>query len=81
MTTLFLLAAVWRPGRGDGPFATWQAPLLAAILAAGAIVEIVQVPLGREGELGDWVAEVVGVAAAALLIAGLRRRAEVVGVP
>lgn len=73
--SLFLLAAVWRPGRGEGRWWAvrgWVLP--AAVVAAGAI-ELIQGPIGREQELADWVAGSLG---AALAVAGnvaLRRRA------
>ena len=61
---LLLLAAVWRPGRGDGPFARWGAWVPAALIAAGAGIEVVQSFIGRDAELGDWLAEIVAVALA-----------------
>ena len=60
-TLLVLLAAVWRPGRGDGPFARWWWAVLAAMVLAGGAVEIVQSFVGREAELADWVAEIIAV--------------------
>ena len=61
---LLLLAAVWRPARGDGPFARWGAWVPVALIAAGAGIEIVQSFIGRDAELGDWLAEIVAVALA-----------------
>ncbi len=58
---LLLLAAVWRPGRGDGPFARWGVWVVAALIAAGAGIEIWQSFIGRDAELGDWIAEIVAV--------------------
>jgi VanZ family protein len=58
---LLLLAAVWRPGRGDGPFARWGVWVVAALIAAGAGIEIWQSYIGRDAELGDWIAEIVAV--------------------
>jgi VanZ family protein len=60
-TLLVLLAAVWRPGRGDGPFARWWWAVLVAMVLAGGAIEIVQSFVGREAELADWVAEIVAV--------------------
>jgi hypothetical protein len=58
-----LLAAVWRPGRGPGRFpdARWLIP--AGALAFGAMIEILQSvsTTNRQGDVGDWLAEVVGV--------------------
>jgi VanZ family protein len=73
---LFLLAAVWRPGRGAGPFP--RAGIVAALLgsAAGGAVEVAQgFTALREPELLDWVAETVGILAALGLIVLLRARA------
>ena len=69
---LLLLAAVWRPGRGDGVLAPWTWWVLGAMVLAGGAVEIVQSFVGREAELADWVAEIVAVAAAAGVLAVLR---------
>jgi VanZ family protein len=59
-----LLAAVWRPGRGDGPFARWSIWIVGALVAAGAGIEVLQSFIGRDAELGDWIAEIVAVALA-----------------
>jgi VanZ family protein len=69
---LLLLAAVWRPGRGDGPFVRWAAWIAAALVAAGAGVEVLQSFIGRDAELGDWIAEIVAVALAFGLVHGMR---------
>ena len=69
---LLLLAAVWRPGRGDGVLAPWTWWVLGAMVLAGGAVEIVQSFVGREAELADWVAEIVAVVAAAGVLAVLR---------
>ena len=61
---LLLLAAVWRPGRGDGPFARWGVWVVGVLIAAGAGIEIWQSFIGRDAELGDWIAEIVAVALA-----------------
>jgi VanZ family protein len=69
----FVLAAIglafWptRPGRIAG-FA----------LALGALVEVLQatLPFGRDGDWRDWIADSVGVAAALLLWALVRRLAQ-----
>jgi hypothetical protein len=75
-TLLFLLAAVWRPGRGAGPFP--RASIVFALLgiAAGGVIEIAQgFTARRDPELLDWMAEAVGVLAALGLMAALRTRA------
>ena len=61
---LLLLAAVWRPGRGDGPFARLGVWVPAALIAAGAGIEILQSFIGRDAELGDWLVEIFAVALA-----------------
>ena len=74
-TLLVLCAAVWRPGRGEGPFSRWWWAVLAVMVAAGGAVEIVQSFVGREAELADWLAEIIAVTLAwAVLV--LWRRAD-----
>ncbi len=77
-TLLFLFAAVWRPVRGLGPLARFAPAMIAAIVMSGLIVEILQDVLTtlRGAELGDWVADVVGVLVAVLAHGLLRRVAE-----
>ena len=72
---LVLLAAVWRPGRGDGVLAPWRWWVLGAMVLAGGAVEIVQSYVGREAELADWVAEIVAVVLAAGALGLLQRAA------
>ena len=72
---LVLLAAVWRPGRGNGVLWPWRWWVLGAMALAGGAVEIVQSYVGREAELADWVAEIVAVALAAGVLALWRRSA------
>jgi len=75
--SLLLLAAVWRPGRGGGPFPAGAAWIGLGLVAIGVALELVQglhiVP-GREGDLSDAAANAVGVAAGSVLWAGLRKR-------
>jgi len=73
-TLLVLLAAVWRPGRGEGPLARWWWAVLAIMVVAGGVLEIVQSFVGREAELADWVAEIVAVSLAWGVLVGWRRR-------
>ena len=75
---LFLLAAVWRPGRGAGPFP--RGGIGSALLgsAAGGVVEIAQAFTATRGlEFLDWVAETVGILAALGVVFALRARARV----
>ena len=72
---LFLLAAVWRPGRGEGPFP--RAAIVFAVVAgaAGGVVEIAQgFTAKREPEFLDWVSEIVGILAALGVVLALRAR-------
>jgi len=70
---LFLLAAVWRPGRGDGLLAPWGAWVAVALIAAGGAIEVVQSYIGRDAEFRDWLAEIVAVALAYTLLAVWKR--------
>ena len=72
-TLLVLLAAVWRPGRGEGALWRWRVWVVLGMIAAGGAVEVVQSSVGREGEVADWVAEIVAVAAAVGVLWWLRR--------
>ena len=73
MTSLLvLLAGVWRPGRGDGPFARWGWWVPVVLIAAGGGIEILQSFIGRDAALGDWAAEIVAVALAWGTVAALR---------
>jgi VanZ family protein len=74
-STLLFLVALWRPGRGDGPLASWGAWLPVAILAVGGLIELIQSRIGREAELADWLAEVFAVALAYAIVALWRRSA------
>ena len=69
---LLLLVAVWRPGRGDGPFARWGLWVPVSLIAAGGAIELLQSHLGRDAQMGDWIAEIVAVALAWGTIAALR---------
>jgi VanZ family protein len=74
---LFLLAAVWRPGRGAGPFP--RAAIVFALLgsAVGGAVEIAQGFMAtRHQELLDWIVEVVGISAALGVVLMLRARTD-----
>jgi hypothetical protein len=77
-TFLFLLAAVWRPGRGTGPFPRAGLVGVAVILVAGGVVELLQGVMTeyRKPELMDWIAELIGVTLALGSLAVLRRVTE-----
>jgi hypothetical protein len=71
-----LLAAVWRPGRGDGPFPTWGVRGAVALVAAGALIELGQAAFtSRQAELADVAADLLGVSAALLVHAAIRKTA------
>ena len=74
-TTLsFLFAAVWRPGRGSGPFPHLGLWFAFAALAGGAMIEILQgMTASRSAQALDLVAEAVGTASALVVHALVRR--------
>jgi VanZ family protein len=71
-----LLAAVWRPGRGPGPFPGARWLIAAGALACGALIEIVQSvsTTNRQGDVRDWLAEVAGVGLALVVQLVLEQR-------
>ena len=71
----FLLAAVWRPGRGDGPFPTRALFFAIGIGIAGIVIEVLQelATTDRKGEPGDVLAEAIGVSGALAIHAWMRR--------
>jgi VanZ family protein len=72
---LFLLAAVWRPGRGAGPFPRAGIPFALLGSAAGGLVEIAQgFTATRDPEFLDWMADAVGILAALGVVVVLRAR-------
>jgi len=75
-TLLVLFAAVWRPGGGEGPLARWWWAVLGVMVVAGGLVEIVQASIGRDAELGDWIAEIAAVAVAWGIFVVVRRSSE-----
>ena len=73
---LFLLAAVWRPGRGAGPFPRAGIGFALIGAAAGGLVEFAQgFTATRDPELLDWVAEILGILAALGVVVAHRARA------
>jgi VanZ family protein len=75
-TFAVLLVAVWRPGRGPGRFPGARWWIAGAALGAGALIEVLQSALttDRQGDVRDWLAEVVGVGLALLALRALERR-------
>jgi VanZ family protein len=75
VTCLLLLSvAVWRPGRGDGPFARWDMWVPVGLIAAGGAIELLQSLTGRDAQIGDWIAEIIAVGLAWAIVATLRGR-------
>lgn len=73
-STLLYLAGIWRPGREGGPLFRWRWWILAVIVAAGGVLELLQSGSGRDVELGDWLAEVAAVMLAFSFLASWARR-------
>jgi hypothetical protein len=72
-TLLLLFAVVWRPGRPQALVA-WTVPILLGVATLGAVIEFAQDAVGRDADPLDWIADLVGIAAAAIIFAMLRRR-------
>lgn len=66
LTVAFLLAAVWRPGRGEGRWPNGAAAVVFATGAFGLLVEVLQGFYGRDAEVFDVVANFLGCIAALL---------------
>jgi hypothetical protein len=72
-TLLLLFAVVWRPGRPQALVA-WTVPILLGVATLGAAIEFMQATVSRDADPLDWVADLVGIAAAAIVFGLLRRR-------
>jgi len=72
----FLLAAVWRPGRGDGPLSGRGIWLAVSVVAAGLVVEILQevATTDRHAQLGDVLSEIIGAFGALAIHSWMQRR-------
>jgi VanZ family protein len=70
---LLLLAGVWRPGRVHG---VWKgpAPALALAVGYGAVLEVVQGMVGRDAQILDVLADLLGAMVALLVWSIWRRR-------
>lgn len=74
LTLSLLLAAVWRPGRGSGPFARAAWLVGFGIAGLSVLLELVQIPVPvRQPEGLDLLANVSGVTAALLVWWSVRR--------
>jgi VanZ family protein len=73
LTESWLLAAVWRPGRGDGRFprAAWAFAVAAIVLGVG--IEVGQHFVDRSADVFDALADMGGVLVALWLWLALRR--------
>ncbi|HEY7280007.1 MAG TPA: VanZ family protein [Actinomycetota bacterium] len=60
ITLTWLLAAVWRPGRGGGVLAGDGVPLVIGAIVLGAGIEVAQHFVSRDAQFLDAVADVVG---------------------
>jgi VanZ family protein len=63
-TATVLLAAVWRPRRGLGPFPGSARAITLTVIALGALLELAQSFVGRDASMWDAAADALGVAAA-----------------
>jgi VanZ family protein len=76
ITLSFLLAAVWRPGRGIGRFPALGRRFPLAAIAGGGVIEILQgMTAVRAAEVYDVAAEAIGITVAVAVHALIRRRA------
>ncbi len=64
VTGLVLLAAVWRPGRGPGPFPRGAPFVILGAILGMEFLEIAQPLFSRDFQVGDIVADVLGALAA-----------------
>jgi VanZ family protein len=63
-TAAALLAAVWRPRRGPGPFPRSARAIALTVICLGGLLELAQSFVGRDASMWDAVADALGVAAA-----------------
>lgn len=61
---IVLPAAVLRP--------RWLRSLVPAVAIFGGVIELAQIAVGRDGEIGDWVADLIGLMLATSLGLSLR---------
>jgi hypothetical protein len=61
LTGSLLLAAVWRPGRGEGRFPRAGLTLALLVLAVAWLTEALQAPFGRDFDPTDGLADLAGV--------------------
>ena len=73
LTGSWLLAAVWRPGRGSGRWPHAASPILWTAVALGTGLELLQRTVDRSADPLDWAANVLGICAAAWTWGWLKR--------
>jgi hypothetical protein len=64
---LLLLAAVWRPGRGAGPWPNRAAAVVVGLIVLGAVLEVLQAFVGRQPDVVDLLADAAGVVVAVMV--------------
>ena len=74
LTGTLLLAAVWRPGRGEGRFPGAGLWVAVGVLAVAWLTEALQGPFGRDFDPTDALADVAGIALALTAWKAARRR-------
>lgn len=74
LSFVVLLAGVWRPGRGEGRWPTKTALVLAAVIALGVAIELVQPLFARDADVWDGLADAGGALIAAAAWSLLKRR-------
>ena len=74
LTVSLLLAAAWGPGRGHHPVRNRAAPIVAATIGLGVLIEVAQLLMGRDADPLDVMANATGVLVAFGAWLLLRRR-------
>jgi VanZ family protein len=72
-TLAILLAVIWRPGRRAGRPDGWVFLIAAGMAILGGVVEVLQAGVGRDAQLPDWVADIIGIALAVVVFVTFRR--------
>jgi VanZ family protein len=67
LTGTLLLAAVWRPGRGEGRFPRAGVHVALLVLAVAWLTEVLQAPFGRDFDPTDALADLAGIALASAI--------------
>jgi hypothetical protein len=64
---LLLLVAVWRPGRGAGPWPNRASAVVVGLIVLGAVLEVLQAFVGRQPDVVDLLADAAGVVVAVMV--------------